>query len=144
MLEKMKWEILLRICMNPLKVIIVWQVNFLTPIARALKSGLFLNILMEPKIKNLSNHPTLIQYLIQLMQLSSQEILDLTHQFQLFNTVSLRQQYKKEEILLSWTNNLRYFFQRLASETKNRLQRENFLSCIVFILAMELLISPPS
>ena len=101
MLEKMKWEILFRICMNPLKVIIVWQVNFLTLIAQVLKSGLFLNILMEPKIKNLSNHPILTQYLIQLMQSSLQEILDLTHQFQLFNTVSLRQQYKMEEILLS-------------------------------------------
>ena len=97
----MKWVVLFRICMNPLKVTIVWQVNFLTPIVQALKSGLSLNILMEPKIKNLSNHPIRTQYLIQLMQLSLQGILDLTHQFQLFNTVSLRQQYKMVEIQLS-------------------------------------------
>ena len=144
MVEKNKQEILFRICMDPQKVIIVFQVKFLTLIAQALKSGLSLNILMELKIKNLSNHLILIQYLIRLMLLNLQEIPDLTHQFQLFNTVLRRQQYKMAEIQLSQTNNLPNFFQRQAQETKNRLQLVNFLSFIVLILAMEHLIFPPS
>ena len=123
---------------------VVQQVNSRTQTAQALKSGLSLNIMMELKIKNLSNQPTLTQYLIQLMQFSLQEILDLTHQFQSFNTASLRQQYKTAEIQLRQTNNRLYFFQKQALEIKNRLQQENFLSCIVLILVMEHHIFLPS